>query len=107
MSPLMFWKSVAAMGLFGLTVLSPARAQVVDAVQARNWASACANCHGTQGHAEPGMAQLAGLPQDVIVQKLQDYKAGRIPATVMQQLAKGYSDAQIQAIAAYFAAQKK
>lgn len=107
MSPLMFWPSVAAIGLSSLTVCNPVHAQTVDAVQARNWASACANCHGTNGQSEPGMAKLAGLPQDVIVQKLQDYKAGRLPATVMQQLAKGYSDAQIQAIAAYFAAQKK
>ena len=32
---------------------------------------------------------------------------GARPATVMHQLAKGYSDAQIEVIAAYFAAQKK
>jgi cytochrome c553 len=38
---------------------------------------------------------------------MQDFKAGRKPATIMHQLAKGYSDDQIQAIAAYFAAQKK
>jgi len=35
------------------------------------------------------------------------FKSGARPATVMHQLAKGYSDAQIEAIAAYFAAQKK
>ena len=39
--------------------------------------------------------------------KLQDFKAGRLPATLMHQLSKGYSDEQIQAIAGYFAAQKK
>jgi cytochrome c553 len=39
---------------------------------------------------------------------MQDFKAGRAPnATVMHQLAKGYNDAEINAIAAYFAAQKK
>jgi cytochrome c553 len=36
-----------------------------------------------------------------------DFKAGRKPATLMHQLAKGYSDEQIVAIAGYFAAQKK
>jgi cytochrome c553 len=36
-----------------------------------------------------------------------DFKNGRRPATIMHQIAKGYSDEQIAAIAAYFAAQKK
>jgi len=83
-------------------------AQSAEAQQARNWAASCAACHGTNGHAQPGMISLAGLPQQVIVQKMQDYKAGRVPAaTLMHQLAKGYSDEQIVAIAGYFAAQKK
>mgnify|MGYP003843996293 CR=1 FL=1 len=73
----------------------------------RSWAAGCANCHGTDGRAEPGMISLAGTNKDDLVKKMQDYKTGRVPATVMHQLAKGYSDAQIVAIAAYFAAQKK
>jgi cytochrome c553 len=98
---------------FSLTVLAwsaltfQAHAQSVSPNQVRSWAAGCANCHGTNGHAEPGMVALAGLPANVIVQKMQDYKAGRLPATIMHQLSKGYSDDQIQAIATYFAAQKK
>ena len=83
-------------------------AQTPDALQVRSWAAACANCHGTQGQALAPMQPLAGSPQEVIVQRMQDFKAGKVPsATVMHQLAKGYSDAQIAAIAAYFAAQKR
>lgn len=83
------------------------QAQSADAAQVRSWAASCAACHGTDGHAQPGMAALAGVPKDLIVQKMLDYKTGRMPAaTVMHQLAKGYSDEQITAIAAYFAAQK-
>ena len=70
-------------------------------------AASCAACHGTNGQAQPGMVTLAGMPQAVIVQKMLDYKAGRLPATLMHQLAKGYADDEINAIAAYFAAQKK
>jgi hypothetical protein len=55
----------------------------------------------------PGMESLAGVSQEDIVKKMQDYKTGRRPATLMHQISKGYSDDQIQAIAAYFAAQKK
>jgi cytochrome c553 len=84
-----------------------AQAQAPDALQVRSWAAACANCHGTNGQALSGMESLAGVSQDDIVKKMQDFKSGRKPATLMHQLSKGYSDEQIQAIAGYFAAQKK
>ena len=95
----------------GLTLLAllagTGLAQAQGALQVRSWAAACANCHGTDGRAQPGMEPLAGVNKDDIVKKMQDFKAGRKPATVMHQLAKGYSDEQIVAIAGYFAAQKK
>lgn len=70
------------------------------------WAAACANCHGTDGRAQPGNAALAGQPKSQLVLKLQDFKNGRRPATIMHQISKGYSDEQLDQIAAYFAAQK-
>lgn len=82
----------------------PAQAQVN---QIRVWAAACANCHGTEGRAQPGMESLAGKNKDEMLQKLLDYKTGRKPATLMHQIGKGYSDEQLAQISAYFAAQKK
>jgi cytochrome c553 len=41
------------------------------------------------------------------VQQMQDFKAGKRPATIMHQIAKGFTDAQTEQLAAYFAAQKK
>ncbi len=94
--------------LLGLALASTAGlAMAQDALQVRSWAASCANCHGTNGVAQPGMEPLAGLRKEDIASKMLDFKNGRKPATVMHQLAKGYSDEQIQAIAAYFAAQKK
>ncbi len=75
--------------------------------QIRIWAAACATCHGTNGQAQEGNESLAGKNKDEMVQKLMDYKSGRKPATLMHQLTAGYSDEQLQQIAAYFAAQKK
>jgi cytochrome subunit of sulfide dehydrogenase len=93
--------SAALVALSGL-----AQAQV-DPLHVRSWAASCAACHGTNGRAEPGMIGLAGVPKEITVQKMLDFKAGRVPAaTIMHQLAKGYSDEQIAAIAGYFAAQK-
>ncbi|WP_310566211.1 c-type cytochrome [Hydrogenophaga sp.] len=75
--------------------------------QVRAWAAACANCHGTMGKAEQGMESLAGKDKDELLQKLLDFKSGKKPATLMHQLSKGYTDEQLQQLAAYFAALKK
>ena len=77
-----------------------------DPNRARSLAAGCAACHGTNGVSVGEVESLAGKPQDDIVRKMQEFKSGARPATVMQQLAKGYSDEQIQVLAAWFAAQK-
>lgn len=91
-----------AAGLLSTAALAHAQ---VD--QVKVWAAACANCHGTNGYAQNSMESLAGKDEDELVQKLMDFKAGRKPATIMHHLTKGYSDDELKAIAAYFAAQKK
>jgi cytochrome c553 len=76
----------------------------------RNLAAPCAICHGTDGRpaaAESPLIPLAGLPRDHIATQMRAFRDGKRPATVMHQIAKGYSDPQIDAIAAWFAAQKR
>ena len=102
MKPWWVW-SVTTLAL--LLPIAQASAQA-DALQVRSWAAACATCHGTAGVAQPGMPSLAGMPRDTLTRRLLDYKAGRQPATLMHRLARAYSDAQIEQIAAYFAALK-
>ena len=75
---------------------------------ARNLAAACAICHGTGGHAvTKDVTTLAGIPQDHLAKQLRDFRDGKRPATVMHQIAKGYSDQQIEAVAGWFASQKR
>ena len=83
-------------------------AQAADPNLARNLAATCANCHGTNGNAVKGsgLDSLAGVPKDKTLQKLADFKSGDKPASIMHQIAKGYTDAQLDLIATYFAAQK-
>ena len=81
-------------------------AQQPDPNLGRNLAAACANCHGTNGASLAGMPGLAGRAPSDIARPMQDFKSGKRPATVMHQIARGYSDEQVEAIAAYFAAQK-
>jgi cytochrome subunit of sulfide dehydrogenase len=84
----------------------PASAQAPDPNLGRNLAAGCANCHGTNGNSLGGPATLAGESKDSIVRKMKDFSSGKTPATVMHQIAKGYTDAQVEALAAYFSAQK-
>jgi cytochrome c553 len=52
------------------------------------------------------MDALAGQEKAKILQKLAEFKSGDKPASIMHQISKGYSDAQLDLIATYFAAQK-
>ena len=83
-------------------------AHAADPNLGRNLAATCANCHGTNGHAVKGsgMDALAGMEKAKILQKLADYKSGDKPASIMHQIAKGYTEAQLDLIAGYFAGQK-
>ena len=83
-----------------------AMAQDTAAPAGRAIAASCAGCHGTNGVSQGGMPSLAGQSKADLVRKMQDYKTGRTPATVMPQLAKGYTDEQIDLVAGWFAAQK-
>lgn len=76
-----------------------------QALQARNLAATCANCHGTNGQARGDMKPLAGVSAEKLKAALADFKSGAQPATVMHQIVKGYTDGQIALIAGYFAAQ--
>lgn len=74
----------------------------------RKLAATCAICHGTQGQpATNAVATLAGLPREHISAQMRAFREGKREATVMHQIARGYSDAEIEAIAAWFAAQKR
>jgi cytochrome subunit of sulfide dehydrogenase len=92
-----------AAGLLGAP--SPLRAQDAAALRDQALAATCAQCHGTEGRATAGAALpgLAGLPAPYLAEQMQAFKAGARPGTIMPQLAKGYSDAQIAQLAAYFA----
>lgn len=82
-----------------------APAPTPDAAQARGWAAACFACHGPDGRAAPGSLPLAGMPASVMEQAMRDFRTGTRPATVMHQIAKGYTGEQVAAIARWFAAQ--
>jgi sulfide dehydrogenase cytochrome subunit len=89
--------------------VAAAHAQTPEALNLRSMAASCAQCHGTDGRSAPGSAvpALAGMPRDQLATQLKAFKAGSRPSTVMGQLAKGFSDAQLEQLADYFSRQKQ
>jgi len=67
-------------------------------------AGACANCHGTDGRSPGGIPSLAGRPASVLQAQMLAYKSESPPpgTTIMNRLAKGYSDSEIEALAQHF-----
>ena len=74
--------------------------------RARSLAATCANCHGTGGISVGDVPSLAGKPREETARMMQEFKSGARPGTIMNQLAKGYTDEQIEALAGWFALQK-
>ncbi|MGE0312490.1 MAG: cytochrome c [Lautropia sp.] len=81
-------------------------AVAADKELGRNLAATCASCHNTNGKAIGDSVPLAGVPAERIVQLMNQFRDGKRAATIMTQLAKGYTPEQVQLIADHFAAQK-
>jgi cytochrome c553 len=69
-------------------------------------AATCTGCHGTNGRTVgDALPPLAGQPKQALLANLMAFKSGNRSATIMTQLVKGYSDADLERIAAFFANQ--
>ncbi len=91
-----------AWSLLAGAIAANAQPVTLPNTDARYLSAACANCHGTDGKAAGGGFNLAGLPKDYIVEQMAAFKSGKRQATIMHQISKGYSDAQIAQMAEYF-----
>jgi cytochrome subunit of sulfide dehydrogenase len=69
-------------------------------------AAACSGCHPSSARVTSPVVRLAGRDRDQIIKAMQDFRSGARAGTVMDRIAKGFTDAEIQAIAAWYAAQK-
>jgi cytochrome subunit of sulfide dehydrogenase len=81
-------------------------AAVVAAAQPPAGAASCTGCHPASPRVTSPVPRLAGLDRDAIVRAMRDFRSGQRAATVMDRIAKGFTDDEVQAIAAWYAAQK-
>ena len=98
-------KLAASIAALACVMSTSAAAQDVDANQARYIAANCANCHGTTGKSSGAMPSLSGQSKVYLLEQMRAFRDGKRTATIMHQIAKGYTDAQVARLAAYFAAQ--
>jgi sulfide dehydrogenase cytochrome subunit len=86
------------------TVMAPSL-PVLAASEPPPGAASCSGCH-TSGAAASPVSRLYGRDAGEIMTAMTGFRDGSLPATVMNRIAKGFSDDELRAIAAWLAAQK-
>lgn len=69
-------------------------------------AASCSGCHANNPRVDTAIPPLNGRPAADTAAAMVAFKAGQRAGTIMDRIAKGYSDEEIQAIAQWYAAQK-
>lgn len=69
-------------------------------------AASCSGCHPVRPGVQSAVPRLTGRNPADIVAQMRAFRSGQRAATVMDRIAKGYSDAEVEAIAAWYAAQQ-
>ena len=69
-------------------------------------AASCSGCHATGAASASSVPRLYGRDAGEITTAMNGFRDGSLPATVMNRIAKGFSDDELRAIATWLAAQK-
>jgi sulfide dehydrogenase cytochrome subunit len=90
----------AAIGLASIVAVTAASAEPPAG------AASCSGCHATSAHVTTPVPRLIGRERADFVKAMQDFRSGARAGTVMDRIAKGFTDDEIQAIAAWYATQR-
>ena len=91
--------------LLAMLALLPTTALATPSGQALSFT--CAGCHGTDGSSVgPSMPAIAGMDPEVFVDAMKAYRNDQRNATIMNRIAKAYSDEQFKEMAWFFAGQR-
>lgn len=93
--------SLAACAGFGLAGIAQAADLRTKAISAT-----CMSCHGPGGKSLGAIPSINGLEKGYFVKQMKDFKSGARPGTIMKRHAAGYTDAEFEAMGAYFATLK-
>jgi cytochrome c553 len=78
-----------------------------DAAAGKAKSATCAACHGPDGNStSPAFPRLAGQHPDYLVHALEAYKSGKRKNAIMNGMAAGLSEQDMEDLAAFFSSQK-
>ena len=87
--------------------LSFSAASIAAGASGEMLGNTCAGCHGTNGVSTgPASPSLAGIDYDYMIESMKQFRAGERNSTIMKRIAKGYDDADIEAMSKYFSEKK-
>jgi cytochrome subunit of sulfide dehydrogenase len=86
-----------------LAGMLPAAAVAADAPPG---ATSCSGCHSANASDTSTPPRLIGRDPAKMVAALQEFRSGQRAATIMDRVVKGFTPDEIQAIAAWYGAQK-
>jgi cytochrome c553 len=93
-----------AAALVALALLAPACAALPEPPPPG--AAACSGCHAASAKVDTPVPRIAGTNPAAIVKAMQEFRSGQRAATIMDRIAKGFTDEEVQAIANWYATQK-
>jgi sulfide dehydrogenase cytochrome subunit len=113
--PKLIWLPLAAGVVAGGCATTPSEptkpaappAKPISAGAAANMANNCFACHGPNGVSPGSIPSLQNLTAANIAEYMNQFKTGQRPGTVMGRHAKGYTAAEINALAMYIASLNK
>jgi cytochrome c553 len=95
---------IVTVAALALALIGPASA--AGPADAPPGAASCSGCHPATKWVDTTVPRLTGRNPADIIAAMEAFKSGQLPSTVMNRLAKGFSDDEIKAIAAWYGAQK-
>ena len=84
-----------------LILLIPFSVNAAD-IRSTILANPCSGCHGTDGNSPGSIPTIADLDSEEIAEALLDFKSDNRSSTIMNRIAKGYTDEEIQLIADFY-----
>jgi sulfide dehydrogenase cytochrome subunit len=69
-------------------------------------ASSCSGCHSAGQAGITPVPRLIGRKPAELIQSMRAFRSGQAPTTIMDRIAKGFSDDEIAPIAAWYGAQQ-
>ena len=92
--------------ILGVATIATSSLPVLAASVPPPGAASCSGCHSAGAAAAGSVSRLYGRDANEIVTAMTGFRDGSVQATVMNRIAKGFSDDELRAIAAWLAAQK-